>query len=205
MMRWVSILVVLAVILVVLFVFLWQRPPGSVTLLVVHEDGSRNVGDYSLATRSLSSRAGFDASTMTIPTTESFTLSDGSTVTVESAGIVKKTQSSGGIESLLVATPVAAFGRTPLAVWKDATRIAWVNPADRSLQVFERNSRGTYLPLYLNKDIHANSLGFTEDDTVLVVTKLGSENTEIMTVTLSTGAVQSVSSVSGFAAIISAP
>ncbi len=171
------------------------------TLLLLSPEGERHVTNFSLSSGQLSSRQDVDATTLRLDdVNKSFALSDGSVITVEPAGIVRKTT---GTNALLVATPVAAFGKTPLAVWNDGARVAWVNPADRSLQVFERNSRGTYLPLYLNKDMRANSLGFTDDGSVLVAAKLGSENTELVAVDLATGTASSAGIVEGHAAIVS--
>ena len=208
-MKLVSILVVLAIAAGVLFLIIWMgKPAGAVSMFLISPQGSRQVGDYSLRTGSFSARSDIDASALSIENISSdFGLSDGSVITVAPSGIVKRMGDDTAHDSLLVATPIAALSKAPLAVWGEATRLAWINPADHSLQVFERNSRGTYLPIYLNNDFKVNSIGFTEDGSILVFTRLvvGKEEgsvTEVYAVNLNNSGVNHIDTIDGFATII---
>jgi hypothetical protein len=184
----------------------FKRMTGSVTLLVRFPDGARDIETYSLADGT-AVLTGVSADTITPDSTKVFTLKDGSVVTLDPAGIIKIKGGPKGPVSILIASTVPPTDRTPLAVWNDGEKIAWVNPADSSLQIFAKNSRGTYLPVYLAKDVKVSSLGFTEDGTILAFTTLsvqksGEAATEISAVDLVTPTLTSVSTMNGFISII---
>lgn len=64
--------------------------------------------------------------------------------------------------TIVVASPVQVFANTPFAVSQDGTRLAWVAPADHSLQVFEyKDARVTLL--LLSTAVAPDSLTFSPD------------------------------------------
>ncbi len=202
-MRWAILIGIVVIAIAAVAAYFWLvQPKGSVTLLVLNSVGERNVTEFSLSSGSTALIAGRDAYAMSLDDVNRiFVLSDGSFITVESAGVVRKDDA--GNLALLIASPVAPVKKVPLAVWDDGRRIAWINPADRSLQVFERNSRGVYLPIYLNKDVSGNSLGFTDDGDALVVAQFGLEDTTLTAINLTRGTASKAGTVLGHAAIIS--
>ncbi len=180
------------------------RPTGTVTLLVRDLDGTRRVGTFSLREKAFSERTDVDASEITTISARIFALSDASVVTLDTPGVVRRGGGQDGM-SVLVASPVSPFLNTPLSVWGDGARVAWVNPADRSVQVFVRSERGAYLPGYLNRDFRANSLGFTDDGSTLVLGKIAGDTTEIHSIKLSNGRMQHITTVPGFASVVPTP
>lgn len=190
-------------ILVAAFLHGWDSgPSGTVSLLVRMEDGTRVVETLDIGSGSVSTRSDVDASLITTMSARMFMLSDGSMVTIDTPGIVRK---GSGTMAVLVASPVAPLLRTPLSVALDGAYLAWVNPADSSVQVFARSPRGSYLPAYVNRDILPNSLGFTEDGTALVVGKLGTEDTTFYTIDLTSGSVTHLTTVTGLASVVPTP
>jgi hypothetical protein len=189
--------------------FFWnQRNEGTVMLLVRDAEGGSTLEFLSLSTKSMTPVEGADADALAKKPSGVFTLPDGSTISITPSGVVRQGANKGPT-TLLVASAVPATEQTPFAVWQGGARIAWINPSDGSLQVFERSDRGTYAPLYLSVSVKANSLGFTQDGSVLVIAKAHVERQGPITTEISTIKVGSVSetaravaTISGFARII---
>lgn len=173
----------------------------TVLILRLDAEGIKQVGDLSLRTGAVTQRTGVDTSGLRIGETGVHSLSDGSVVAVEPAGIVRR-HAQMDTMALLVASPVQATQRTPLAVWNDATRVAWVNPADQSLQIFEKNATGAYLPVYLNSDAYVGSMRFTDDGAKLVFASHGLDTTDFYVIDLPHGSVTSVATLDGVASIL---
>lgn len=197
-------LITLTVAFAAFFTAWSERPSGEVTLLVRDLDGTRHVSTLTLNDGSLTSRVDIDPSEITTLSARVFALSDASVVTLGTPGIIRY----GGAlpsTSVLVASPVAPLLTTPLSVWGDGARVAWVNPTDRSVQVFVRSEQGSYLPGYLNGEMRPNSLGFSDDGQTLVLGKIEGESTKIHAVRLSTGAVTHIATLRGFISVVPTP
>jgi hypothetical protein len=193
-------LIVAAFAVSAFFLQLWGGPDGSVTVLTRSDDGVRTLGTLSLSNGVLTPITGADPQTVTTVSARTFRLADGTTITLDPAGIVA--QSEGAQKALLVASPVPPLLRTPLSVWGAGDLLAWVSPADGSIQVFYKNERGAYLPFLLNTELRANSLGFNEDGTVLALGKMNAETTDIYALDLETGAVTMVARVPGLVSVV---
>ena len=175
---------------------------GSVSVLVRGTDDTRSVQYLNLASGVHEVRTDINASEFAAENIKIFALSDGTYITLSSAGIVRKNDTDGS-ESLLVATPVApVMARTPLAVWGDGLRIAWVNPADHSLQVFAKNARGAYLPIFASGNVIANSVLFTEAGDTVVLTRIANDETEVFAIDLASGQMTRVKTMQGFATLL---
>ena len=198
-------LTALVILAAVWFFFVWWVPSftGAVDLLVRDTAGGHGVYSYSLADKSLTPEQGIDARFVVSSSAKLYQRTDGSVIGLTPAGVVMADVKNR--TSVLIASPVPPTLHTPLAVWAEGARIAWMSPADNSIQVFERTTRGTYLPLVLNKDIVPNSLGFTEDGSTLVVTRFIKDGTEVYAMNLSGGSLAKVGVIPGVATIISKP
>ena len=172
---------------------------GEVTLLVRNSDGTRTLERLSLSDGTVSPLDGVPSDSITTASMRVFRLSDDSIITLDKAGIVRRT-ASGGM-SVLVASPREPRARTPLSVFGDGERIAWVSPADNSLQVFERSTRGAYLPIY-TRAFSVGSLDFTDDGTTLIVSQIQSTGTIFYSIALDQGTVETISSFTGIASIV---
>jgi hypothetical protein len=104
---------------------------------------------------------------------------------------------NGDTPAVVVASPVEVSMSTPFAVSQDGMRVAWVAPADKSLQVFE-NVNGYFVPELVTTEIKPETMAFSPDGKYL----LGATYTETMTtlhlVKISSGRVTTVSEFSGF-------
>lgn len=180
------------------------RPSGTVTLLVRDLDGTRHVGTFSLNEKAFSERTDVDVTEITTISARVFALSDASVVTLDTPGVVRRGGGQDGV-SVLVASPVAPFLNTPLSVWGDGARVAWVSPADRSIQVFVRSQRGAYLPGYLNRDLSVSSLGFTENGDTLVVGRMDRDSTDLYAIKLTNGRVIKLTTLPGFVKVVPNP
>lgn len=178
---------------------------GSVTLLVRSVDGGRSVETLSLANGSTALRTDIDPKSMTTISTRTFELSDGSVVTLAPAGVIRKASPSAETGSVLVASTIQPALNTPLAVWGDGALIAWRNPADGSVQVFVRSARGAYVPFQLFRDVRANSLGFTEDGSVLVVGVIDGQSTSLYALSLENAGVHPIETITGFVSVVPTP
>ncbi|MEK7530907.1 MAG: hypothetical protein AAB573_03485 [Patescibacteria group bacterium] len=201
-------MVVVVVILIVVFYVVWTMTSvsGSVSLIVRDVTGDRTLYTYSLSNKELVENESIDANLVVSSSAKLYQRSDGSVIGLTPAGVVMA-----DIENrttILIASPVSPTLQTPLAVWSGGERIAWQSPADGSVQVFERTERGTYVPIYLNSELAVSSLGFTEDGSVLVATKTiverGGEpvTTDVFAIKLKSASVARISSLQGFATIV---
>jgi hypothetical protein len=184
------------------FVAFDKASQGSATVLVRSVEGARSVENVSLTTGERMIQTGVDVDAITTLSARLFYMDDGTVVTIDSAGIVRKNMADAESATVLVASAVPVSARTPLSVWGDAERIAWVSPADGSIQVFERNSQGAYLPIYLNTGMQVSSLQFTEDGASLVVSKIEDEQSLIASISLATGDVEPVATIPGFVTVL---
>lgn len=108
------------------------------------------------------------------------------TVSVDSSGIIL-TNASG--KKTIVASAAVPRDHTPIAVSKSGDMVAWVAPADRSLQIFRRSAKGVYMPIHLGPKSQVASLAFTPDGAYLVTTLATIDaGTEIRALNLTTGA-----------------
>ncbi len=181
---------------------LFNSAEGSVSVLVRSVDGAGSaVSDLNLASGALTARGDVDPASVSSESMKIFALADGSYITLSPSGVIKKDDTA-KTEQLLVATAIAPLPRTPLAVWGDGARLAWVSPADGSVQVFERTEHGSYAPLYLTQDLLVNSLGFSTDGSTLVLAKIGAESTDFYTVDLASGTIKKLLALTGLASII---
>lgn len=185
---------------------LWLTPEtGTATLLVRATDGTRSVQALSLETGIRTPRPEVSTEGMHSRALRTFTLSDGSVISVEPAGIVRTQRSDTERVTLLVASAVPTTALTPLSVWGDGEKIAWVSPADNSIQVFEKNERGVYLPVFVRAGIPVSSLQFSAYGDALIVAKIGLSDTSLSVLSLTSGSVRSVTTVPGFATVIPIP
>ena len=90
------------------------------------------------------------------------------TVAVTSRGV--ESFAVGRDPEILIKSVVPVF-ESPLAVSRDGNRLAWVNPADHSLQVFEYTAAHTYAPIVIKEAFPATSLLFSFDGTALIATR----------------------------------
>ncbi|MEN9390492.1 MAG: hypothetical protein RLZZ283_592 [Candidatus Parcubacteria bacterium] len=201
--------VLMLVVLVVIggiFYAVWSmtQMKGSVSLIVRDvETGGRTLYTYTLSDKGLVENESIDANLIVSSSAKLYQRADGSVIGLTPAGVVMADIQNR--TSVLIASTVSPTLRTPLAVWAGGDRIAWMNPADNSVQVFDRSARGTYLPSYLNTDLHPNSLGFTDDGSILVATALVGDTTEIYAIRLNSGSVSKVSTIDGLASIVTTP
>lgn len=104
---------------------------------------------------------------------------------------------NGDTPSVVVASPVEVSMTTPFAVSQDGMHVAWVAPADKSLQIFE-NVNGYFIPELVTTALKPETMAFSPDGKYL----LGTTHTETMTtlhlVKIASGKVTTVSDFSGF-------
>lgn len=193
-------LILLTLVLSAIAVTYQSTQMDDVRILLRSDDGGRGVYTLSLSSGALQSD---ETSRQTTNSGGKFVLSDGSVLALEPAGIVR--HGADQSFSLLVASTVSPSPRTPLAIWHDGQRIAWLNPADGSLQVYEKTPRDTYAPLLVQKDLLPSSIQFSEDGNTLILTKLSAGMTDFYTLTLRSGEVQKRTSVTGFATLTQTP
>jgi hypothetical protein len=107
---------------------------------------------------------------------------------------------------LLLASPIPPTVPVAFAVWNDGEKIAWINPADNSVQVFERSARGAYLPAYLSQDLDApNSIGFNDTGSAVVVTTSTVDATDFYAVDIQAQKFIKIGSIPGYVSIIPTP
>jgi hypothetical protein len=200
----VVVVVVLALALAVVTLFA-PRASGNVTVLVRDEAGNRSVHTLALDTGALTERVDVSGETAVRDNDEVFILSDGSIIRLDPAGVIRLNQGPLGPVSVLIASPVAPTLRTPLTVWGEADRVAWMSPADGSVQVFARSERGAYLPVLLNHEIRPNSLGFSDDGNFLVAGVMRKVSTDFYALNLQNNKVSHVGTISGLVSVIPTP
>ncbi len=99
--------------------------------------------------------------------------------------------------TLVIASPVPVPASTPFAVSQDGTRVAWVAPADHSLQVFE-DVNGYFIPIIVTKDIVPQSLVFSPNNRYLIGTTNTGATTTLNLITVSSGRIRAVHEFPGF-------
>lgn len=99
--------------------------------------------------------------------------------------------------NVVVASPTPVPVTTPFAVSLDGVRVAWVAPADKSLQVFE-NVNGYFVPLLLKPELHPDSLVFSPDGKYLLTSTHGEATTTLSVVAIKGGHITEVGEVGGF-------
>lgn len=92
---------------------------------------------------------------------------------------------------------------TPLSASYAGEKIAWINPADQSLQVFAVTPARTYEPVLMKQKFAASSLLFSEDGQSLLATRSEDHATMLVHVSLLTG-VERVSAVLPYDAVLTA-
>lgn len=103
----------------------------------------------------------------------------------------------GAEPKLVVASPKNVPISTPFAVSQDGTRVAWVAPADNSLQVYE-NVNGYFVPLLLSKDVRPESMVFSPTGKHLLGTIRGEATTTLQLITVDGGKAFTVGEWPGF-------
>lgn len=189
------------IVAVAVFVSVSRTTSGEVKVLVRDISGARSLHTLAVPSGSLSDLEG-DANAITTASSRLFREPDGSVITLDTPGVVRYQGSSKGQMSVLIASPTPPLLRTPLAVWAGGALIAWVSPADGSIQVFQKNNFGSYAPIALVTDASPNSIGFTEDGTGLVFAVLREETTDIYLLSIATESVSSVTTLDGLVSII---
>jgi WD40 repeat protein len=99
--------------------------------------------------------------------------------------------------NVVVASPTPVPVTTPFAVSLDGARVAWVAPADKSLQIFE-NVNGYFVPLLLKPDLSPDSIVFSPDGKYLLTSSHTEATTTLSVVAVSGGSVTRVGDVGGF-------
>lgn len=185
-------------IAVTAFVFtLGPSDEGSATLLVRNLDGTRSLAAMSMQSGALTPLSA-DASAV-VAQGATYPLPDGTVVALDTPGIVQRIEGEAGTTRVLVSSPVPPTIRTPLAVWGSGERIAWVNPADDSLQVFAWDGTA-YQPLRVFSDT-VQSIGFIRED-LIVGTRLVGSQTIISTFDLYSGTVTERATLDGLISIV---
>lgn len=144
------------------------------------------------ATSTLAERQNPDAWSIVrrLRTGESFTVGNGirpyplvgsETAALTSQGIVSFVKYEE--PKLLVASAVPVLD-TPFTVSSDGLRLAWINPSDRSLQVFVRTPANTYAPLLVKPAFRADALRFSLDGTALLASHRTEEGTILVHIDL---------------------
>lgn len=183
-------------IVVVAFLFSYFPTENStVTLLIRGEDGTRSLATFALGSGEVT-RTGDGAS---VSQQQEVALEDGTVVLLDAPGLVQRVPDDPEAVRVLIASPVAPSPRTPFAVWERAARVAWVSPADASVQVFAWNGKG-YSPVGVFTE-PVQSLGFVRED-LLVGTVLNGSQTEILAFDLATGAVTNLATLDGLISIV---
>lgn len=99
----------------------------------------------------------------------------------------------GEAPELVVASAKKVYD-TPLAATRDGSHIAWVNPADASLQVFTQSAARTYTP-HLTLTIPATSLRFSPDGSYLMATTEDGVHTTLLRIRVKDGVVSKMGTV----------
>lgn len=93
--------------------------------------------------------------------------------------------------SIIVASPVPVSTATAFAVSPDGKRVAWIAPADHSLQVFERTS-DRFVPVLLATSTLLQSMVFSPDGEYLLGAVYAETMTSLFTIAVTDGKVQKV-------------
>ena len=103
---------------------------------------------------------------------------------------------------IVVESPAPVLTSTPFAVSTDGMRVAWVAPADRSLQVFE-NQNGFFVPVLLKSDYQPTSIAFSPDGAYLIGAVITDATSTISAIAVNGGAVRTLGTLAGRAKILS--
>jgi microcystin-dependent protein len=87
---------------------------------------------------------------------------------------------------VVIASAVPVHISTPFAVSQDGTRVAWVNPADRSLQVFEHVNE-YFVPLLLKPGASLQSMVFSPDGRYLLAAIQNETQTKLVSIKVDGG------------------
>lgn len=199
--KWLFVFILASIIGAAVYVAFSGITTGEVRVLIRAESGERSLATLSLSGGGTTPASG-DPTQITTASLRIFREEDGSVLTLDKEGIVRLAGGSKGQKSVLVASVAPPPARTPLAVWNKGARIAWVNPADGSLQVFEKTSFGSYAPIALYAGVFANSIGFTEEGTVLAYAILGESSTDVYAFNLESQTITRVTTLEGLASIL---
>ncbi len=124
---------------------------------------------------------------------------DGRVFALTSRGVELLTR-DGEEGELVIASAAPVHISTPFAVSEDGTRVAWVNPADRSLQVFEHvNER--FVPLLLKPGVPLHSMVFSPDGKYLLGAFQEENNTTLVSIMVDGGRTRDVGIVAGDVAL----
>lgn len=188
-------------ITVAVVAFLFTMNPGergSVTLLMRGLDGVRTLGTFDVRTADVTI---VETGTAVLQTREVYV--DGSTaIMLDTPGLVQRVVGEAELVRVLIASPVPPPPQTPFAVWGKGERVAWVNPADGSLQVFEWNGQA-YSPLRVFTDT-VQSVGFSSEN-LLVGARIRDGQTVLSTFDLRTGSVVERATLDGLISIVVTP
>lgn len=98
--------------------------------------------------------------------------------------------------TIVIASPVPVPETTPFAVSQDGMRVAWVAPADKSLQVFE-NVNGYFVPLLLQNKSPFQTLVFAPDGRHLIGGSHSETTTSLSIVKISSGKTSVLGTIGG--------
>ena len=128
-----------------------------------------------------------------------YPLEGNKTAALTNAGIVSvSTFDQAPVVLVASAVPVNDAAMT---VSSDGNRIAWVNPADHSLQVFQKDPAGTYLPVLVSKNFPATSLTFSPDAQYLLGAMPADSTSTLSLLQIAHGAVEKVGTIPGAAKV----
>lgn len=108
-------------------------------------------------------------------------------------GIVRITQDE--VPEIVVQSAVPVTTGTPFVVSSDGARVAWVNPADFSLQVFEIAPQ--FRPLLSTRTVSPSSLIFAPDGTHIMVAEVNETDTILSAVSVRDGSRRTVTTLPG--------
>lgn len=207
--RTIFIIVILVAVAAGVALIQYALPPlknftGSVTVVQRSVEGTRTLSNVFLKDFFIGPLTGVEKlDEAAYKRQESFVLSDGSTITLNEKGIVEFSSDPQAPPKTLIVSPKQPTPRTIFTVWGEGKKIAWVNPGDRSLQVFERSERGVFVPVFLSKeDITPNSIGFNQDGTALVLADIAGESTDFYVADISSGSLTKIGTMPGLVTII---
>lgn len=98
--------------------------------------------------------------------------------------------------TIVIASPVPVPASTPFAVSPRGTRVAWVAPADRSLQVFERREE-RFVPILLATTTAPQSIVFSENGNYLLGATYQGATTTLVRISLVDGALEDAGAYTG--------
>ncbi|MEK7063242.1 MAG: hypothetical protein AAB955_00955 [Patescibacteria group bacterium] len=106
----------------------------------------------------------------------------------------------GKVGEIVVASAAPVHTATPFAASPDGTQVAWVNPADRSLQVFE-HTNGFFVPLLFLPGVSPHSIVFSPDGMYLLVAFQTETETRLSRIRIDGGSTDAVGVLQGGVAL----